>query len=40
MDRKDAVRANAPTAPEWCFKKAQKKINKGDYTFAVDEPAA
>jgi hypothetical protein len=37
MDRKDAVRGNAPAAPEWCFRKAQKKIDKGDYTFAVDE---
>jgi hypothetical protein len=38
MDRKDAVRANAPTAPEWCFKRAQQKMNKGDYEFEVDEP--
>lgn len=38
MDRKDAVRNNAPTAPEWCFRKAQKKIAQGDYTFAVDVP--
>ena len=37
MDRKDAVRGNAPTAPEWCFKKAQEKIRRGDYTFAVDD---
>lgn len=37
IDRMDAVRGNAPTAPEWCFRRAQKKINKGDYTFAVDE---
>lgn len=36
MDRKDAVGNNAPAAPEWCFRKAQKKINQGDYTFAVD----
>ena len=38
MDRKDAVRGNAPTAPEWCFRQAQVKINKGDYTFSVDDP--
>ena len=37
MDRKDAVRANAPSAPEWCFRQAQEKINKGDYTFTVDD---
>ena len=40
MDRKDAVRNSAPVAPEWCFRKAQKKIAKGDYTFAVDEKKA
>lgn len=39
MDRKDAVRNNAPAAPEWCFRKAQKKISKGDYTFEVDATA-
>ena len=37
MDRKDAVGGIAPIAPEWCFNRAQKKINKGDYTFKVDE---
>ena len=37
MDRKDALRNSAPTAPEWCFRRAQKKIARGDYTFAVDE---
>jgi hypothetical protein len=24
------------TAPEWCFRSAQKKIRKGDYDFDVD----
>lgn len=37
MDRKDAIRASAPTAPEWCFRRAQKKMDRGDYSFAVDE---
>lgn len=36
MDRLDAVRASALTAPEWCFRRAQEKIKKGDHTFAVD----
>ncbi|GAA4037701.1 hypothetical protein GCM10022281_18000 [Sphingomonas rosea] len=40
IDRKEAVRSGAPTAPEWCFKIAQKKIKDGDYTFAVDEKDA
>ncbi|RYG97412.1 MAG: SLATT domain-containing protein [Alphaproteobacteria bacterium] len=39
MDRTDALRANSPTAPEWCFRRAQKKINRGDYTFTVDNNA-
>jgi hypothetical protein len=38
MDRMDAIRSSAPPAPDWCFKETQKKMNKGDYTFAVDEP--
>jgi hypothetical protein len=37
MDRMDAVRNTAPAIPEWCFKRARKKINAGDYQFAVDE---
>lgn len=37
MDRMDAIRSSAPPAPDWCFREAQKKINKGDYTFTVDE---
>jgi hypothetical protein len=37
MDRKDSVRGNAPSAPEWCFRRAQKKIDKGDYSFTVDD---
>ena len=37
MDRMDAIRSSAPPAPDWCFKATQKKMNKGDYMFAVDE---
>lgn len=36
-ERKEFVRRDAPTAPEWCFKKAQQKIADGDYAFAADE---
>lgn len=39
MDRMDAIRSSAPPAPDWCFRVTQKKMNKGDYTFAVDEQA-
>lgn len=37
MDRMDAIRSSAPPAPDWCFKETQKKMNKGDYAFTVDE---
>lgn len=40
MDRMDAVRASAPPAPEWCFRRARRKIARGDYRFAVDEVTA
>ena len=33
MDRMDAARSAAPPSPEWCFRKAQKKIGHGDYTW-------
>lgn len=36
MDRMDAARATSLTPPECFFKKAQKKIAKGDYDFGVD----
>jgi hypothetical protein len=36
MDRMDAARAAAPPVPEWCFRKAQQKITRGDYEFDVD----
>ncbi len=36
MDRMDAVRSAAPPSPEWCFRKAQKKVTRGDYEFDVD----
>lgn len=38
MDRLDTVRSGSMTPPEWAFKKAQKKINAGDYSFAIDSP--
>ena len=40
MDRMDAVRSSAPPAPDWCFANTQTKMDKGDYTFAVDEGSA
>lgn len=36
MDRMDAVRSSAPPIPEWCFRKAQKKVQKGDYKYDRD----
>lgn len=38
MGRLDAARATAPTAPEKFFEKARRKIEAGDYGFAVDKP--
>jgi len=32
--RLEAANATAYTTPEWCFKKAQKKIKEGAYTFS------
>ena len=36
MDRMDAIRASAPPSPDWCFRKAQENIGKGDYDFDID----
>lgn len=36
MDRMDATRSSAPPSPEWCFRKAQAKIKRGDYDFDSD----
>jgi hypothetical protein len=36
FDRLETARAQSFTVPEWCFKRARKKINKGDYTYGVD----
>jgi hypothetical protein len=38
--RLEKVRAESFTAPEWCFKRAQKKINRGHYTYTVDDLGA
>jgi|ERR1700730_5687403 len=34
--RLEVARSYSYTAPEWCFKRAQKKVMSGDYTFDVD----
>lgn len=34
--RMEIARAEGITAPEWCFKEAQKKVQANDYTFDVD----
>jgi hypothetical protein len=34
--RLDLARSHSYTAPEWCFRRAQKKIHQGDYAFDVD----
>ncbi len=36
MGRLEAARKSSFTAPEWCFKRAQAKIKKGDYHFDSD----
>ena len=38
MDRLDVARSVSVTAPEWAFEAARKKIESGDYSFAVDLP--
>jgi hypothetical protein len=37
MTRMDAARSASLTAPEWYFKKAQRKVQSGHYAFAADE---
>lgn len=37
MDRLDAARKSAPATPDWCFRRAQGNIKKGDYSFAADK---
>ncbi len=32
----EGVREAAITPPEWCFRRAQAKVKKGDYSFDVD----
>jgi hypothetical protein len=36
MERLELARAHSYTAPEWCFRRAQKKIKSGDYDHDVD----
>lgn len=36
MDRLEQARKPSFTAPEWCFKMAQRKIKKGNYHFDAD----
>jgi len=35
--RLEKARSVSYTAPEWCFKRAQKKIKEGDYDFDLDD---
>jgi len=36
MNRLELARKPSFTAPEWCFRKAQKKVKKADYHYDVD----
>ena len=36
MQRYEQLSSLSLTTPEWCFKRAQKKIRTGDYTFDID----
>jgi hypothetical protein len=36
IQRLEQARSYSYTTPEWCFKRAQRKIHKGDYDFDVD----
>lgn len=37
--RLENIRAESITVPEWCFRFAQEKVKRGDYSFDVDEAA-
>jgi hypothetical protein len=37
MERMDVARSSSITPPEWAFKEAQRKIDAGHYSFAVDQ---
>lgn len=37
LKRLEKARSESFTSPEWCFRRAQAKINKGDYTYTVDD---
>jgi hypothetical protein len=37
MDRMDAARTSSPPAPEAYFRRAQRKVNLGDYDFGADK---
>jgi hypothetical protein len=37
MERLEQLRLKSITPPEWCFRRAQKKIGAGHYTFDFDE---
>ena len=39
LERLEQARSLSVTAPEWCFRRAQKKIKAGDYDFDVDVSA-
>ncbi len=39
MARLEKARSDSYTAPEWCFRRAQKKIKKGDYDFDIGAQA-
>lgn len=39
IERLERARGTSITAPEWCFKSAQRKVQSGDYSFDVDENA-
>jgi hypothetical protein len=36
MRRLEQARKASYTTPEWCFKRAQRKVKSGDYDFDVD----
>ncbi len=36
MTRLEAARNSSFTAPEWCFKAAQRKVKSGDYHYDID----
>ncbi len=39
IERLEKARSQSVTAPEWCYKRGQRKVQAGDYDFDIDTKA-